>query len=167
MVEQETVWLTRDAFEKLSNELDHLKTHGRPEVAAKIAAAREEGDLSENGGYHAARDEQGQMEGRIAQLEQMLRTAQVGDAPADPNEVCVGTLVTIAYFGDEDDTEQFLLGSREMLGLDDDIDTHVFSPQSPLGSAVLGAAKGAQVSYIAPNGKSIQVTIMDVTPFKG
>ena len=123
MVEQETVWLTRDAFEKLSNELDHLKTHGRPEVAAKIAAAREEGDLSENGGYHAARDEQGQMEGRIAQLEQMLRTAQVGDAPADPNEVCVGTLVTIAYFDDEDDTETFLLGSREMLALDEEIET--------------------------------------------
>ena len=167
MVEQETVWLTRDAFEKLSNELDHLKTHGRPEVAAKIAAAREEGDLSENGGYHAARDEQGQMEGRIAQLEQMLRTAQVGDAPADPNEVCVGTLVTIAYYDDEDDTETFLLGSREMLALDEEIETHVFSPQSPLGGAVLGAAKGDKVSYKAPNGRNIEVTILDVAPFEG
>lgn len=167
MVEQETVWLTREAYDKLAEELDHLKTHGRPEVSAKIAAAREEGDLSENGGYHAAREEQGQMEGRIAQLEHMLRTAQVGDAPENPDEVGVGTLVTIAYFGDEDDTDQFLLGSREMLGLDDDIDTHVFSPQSPLGGAVLGASKGDSVSYEAPNGKTIEVTILAVEPFKG
>lgn len=167
MAEQETVWLTPEAFEKLAEELDHLKTVGRPTVSAKIAAAREEGDLSENGGYHAAREEQGQMEGRILQLEQILRTAKVGDAPSNPDEVGVGTLVTIAYFGDLDDTEEFLLGSREMLGLDDDIETHVFSPQSPLGGAVLGAAKGDQVSYIAPNGKTIEVKIIEVAPFKG
>lgn len=167
MAEQETVWLTRDAFEKLSNELDHLKTHGRPEVAARIAAAREEGDLSENGGYHAAREEQGQMEGRIAQLEQMLRTAKVGEVPDNPDEVSVGTIVTVAYFDDEDDTEVFLLGSREILGLDDDLDTHVFSPQSPLGGAVLGATKGSKVVYKAPNKRDIEVTILDVAPFKG
>lgn len=166
MVEQETVWLTRDAYDKLAEELDHLKINGRPAVSAKIAAAREEGDLSENGGYHAAREEQGQMEGRISQLEHMLRTAQVGDAPTDPDEVGVGTLVTIAYFGDEDDTDTFLLGSREILGLDDDINTHVFSPQSPLGGAVLGATKGDQVSYAAPNGRTIEVTILAVEPFK-
>ncbi len=167
MAEQETVWLTREAYDKLAEELDHLKTHGRPEISAKIAAAREEGDLSENGGYHAAREEQGQMEGRISQLEQIMRTAEVGDAPTNPDEVGVGTLVTIAYFGDEDDTDTFLLGSREMLGLDDDIETHVFSPQSPLGGAVLGASRGDEVSYLAPSGKAIQVTILDVAPFKG
>lgn len=166
MAEQETVWLTRDAFNKLAEELDHLKTTGRARVTAKIAAAREEGDLSENGGYHAAREEQGQMEGRISQLERMLRAAQVGEAPEDPDEVTVGTLVTVAYFGDEDDTEEFLLGSREMLGLDDDIETHVFSPQSPLGAAVLGASKGETVSYTAPTGKSIEVTVLDVASFK-
>ncbi len=167
MAEQETVWLTQDAYDKLAEELDHLKNVGRPAVSAKIAAAREEGDLSENGGYHAAREEQGQMESRISQLDQILRTAEVGDAPANPDEVGVGTLVTIAYFGDTDDTDIFLLGSREMLGLDDDIETHVFSPQSPLGSAVLGAAKGDEVSYVAPNGKTIEVTIVEVAPFKG
>ena len=166
MVEQETVWLTRDAYDLLSAELDDLKTVGRPKVSAKIAAAREEGDLSENGGYHAAREEQGQMEGRIAQLAAILRTAKVGQAPANPDQVGVGTLVTVAYFGDEDDTEDFLLGSLEMLGLDTDIDTHVFSPQSPLGSAVLGAAKGDTVTYTAPNGKIIEVTVVEVAPFK-
>lgn len=165
VVSEETVWLTPDAYRKLEQELEYLKTEGRPGVAAKIAAAREEGDLSENGGYHAAREEQGQMEGRINQLEHILRTAQVGDAPSNPDEVAVGTLVTIAYFGDEDDTDTFLLGSREMLGLDEDIDTHVFSPQSPLGSAVLGANLGDEVSYQAPTGKTIKVTITAVEPF--
>jgi len=107
------------------------------------------------------------MEGRIAQLEVMLRTAKVGEAPPNPDTVGVGTLVTVAYFGDEDDTEEFLLGSREMLGLDPDIDTHVFSPQSPLGSAVLGAAKGDTVGFTAPSGKTIEVTVLDVASFKG
>lgn len=166
MADEETVWLTREAFDKLTAELVQLKTAGRPAISARIAAAREEGDLSENGGYHAAREEQGQLEGRIAQLEQMLRTAQVGVAPANPDEVAVGTLVTIAFFGDPEDTDTFLLGSREILGLGD-IDTQVFSPQSPLGSAVLGAAQGDEVSYAAPNGKTIKVTIMAVEPFRG
>lgn len=162
---EDVIWLTQDAHAKLVEELEYLKGTGREEVSAKIAAAREEGDLSENGGYHAAREEQGQMEGRIRQLEDMLRRAEVGEAPSNPDEANVGTVVTVAYFGDEDDTETFLLGSREMLGLDEDIETTVFSPQSPLGAAVLGKSKGAQTSYTAPNGKTIEITILDVAPF--
>lgn len=165
MSDEAVIWLSKDAYDKLAGELEYLKGTGRPEIAAKIAAAREEGDLSENGGYHAAREEQGQMEGRITQLEHMLRNAKVGDAPTNPDEVGVGTVVTVAYFGDEDDTETFLLGSREMLGLDDDIETAVFSPQSPLGAAVLGRTKGDKVSYCAPNGKDIEITILKVEPF--
>ena len=166
MTDKKTVWMTKDAYDKLVQELDYLKGDGRVAIAKKIGAAKAEGDLSENGGYHAAREEQGQMEGRIAQLAAILRTAKVGEAPDNPDQVGVGTLVTVAYFGDEDDTEEFLLGSREMLGLDTDIDTHVFSPQSPLGSAVLGAAKGDTVTYTAPNGKIIEVTVVEVAPFK-
>lgn len=162
---EDVIWLSREAHEKLSAELEHLKEVGRLEVSAKIAAARSEGDLSENGGYHAAREEQGQMEGRIRQLEDMLRRAQVGDAPANPDEASVGTIVTVAYFGDQDDTETFLLGSREMLGVDEDIDTTVFSPQSPLGGAVAGHNVGETVSYTAPNGKTIEVQILDVKAF--
>ena len=97
----ETVWLTQEAHDKLEAELTHLKTVGRPEVTARIAAAREEGDLSENGGYHAAREEQGQMEGRIRQLEHLLRSAQVGEAQGDPEEVSPGRIVTVAFFGDD------------------------------------------------------------------
>lgn len=165
MIENNVIWLTQDAYDKLVAELDHLKKVTRPEISAKIASAREEGDLSENGGYHAAREEQGQIENRIAQLDQMLRVAQVGSAPTNADEVTVGVEVTVAYFGDLDDTETFLLGSREMLGLDETLEVHVFSPQSPLGAAVLGRARGDELSYLTPNGKEIPITIMDVRPF--
>jgi transcription elongation factor GreA len=163
----DTIWLTQEAYDKLARELEYLKDEGRVAVSKKIAAAREEGDLSENGGYHAAREEQGQMEGRIAQLEHMLREAKVGEAPASDGKVVVGSQVTVAYDGDPDDTETFLLGSREMLGLDDSLDSQVYSPQSPIGAAVLGCAKGESVSYQAPNGRTISLTIEDVAPFTG
>jgi transcription elongation factor GreA len=161
----ETIWLTQDAYDKLTAELDHLSGAGRAEVTAKIAAAREEGDLRENGGYHAAREEQGQQEARIRQLTDMRR-AKVGEAPKNSDEVAPGMQVTIAFFGDESDTETFLLGSREVLGLDESQDS-VYSPQSPLGSAILGKHPGDEVSYQAPNGKPISVTIIKVQPYVG
>jgi transcription elongation factor GreA len=161
----ETIWLTQDAYDKLAAELDHLSGPGRAEVTAKIAAAREEGDLRENGGYHAAREEQGQQEARIRQLTDMLRRAQVGEAPANSDEVAPGMQVTIAFFGDESDTETFLLGSREVLGLDESQDA-VYSPQSPLGAAILGKKPGDEVSYNAPNGKPITVTILKVEAYQ-
>ena len=158
------VWLTQEAYDKLEAELNELKTVGRPEVSARIAAAREEGDLSENGGYHAAREEQGQMEGRIAQLEQLLRQAKVGEPEGHADEVAPGKLVTIAYDGDPDDTDTFLLGSREVLAVDDSVEHAVYSPQSPLGAAILGKRIGEEASYEAPNGKtiSVKVTAVDV-----
>jgi transcription elongation factor GreA len=162
----QTVWLTQEAHDKLQRELDQLTGPGRAEVTAKIAAAREEGDLRENGGYHAAREEQGQQEARIRQLTDMLRRAQVGEAPAAGDEVAPGTKVTIAFDGDESDTDTFVLGSRELLGLDTDAD-NVYSPQSPLGAAILGLRPGDEASYAAPNGRSINVTVVKVEPFGG
>ena len=162
----QTVWLTQEAYDKLQRELDRLTGPGRAEVAAKIAAAREEGDLRENGGYHAAREEQGQQEARIRQLTDLLRRAQVGEAPAGSDEVVPGAKVTIAFDGDESDTDTFVLGSRELLGVDSDA-TNVYSPQSPLGSAILGKRKGDAVTYAAPNGRPINVTVIKVEPFKG
>ena len=161
----QTVWLTQEAYDKLRDELDQLSGPGRAEITAKIAAARDEGDLRENGGYHAAREEQGQQEARIRQLTDMLRRAEVGEAPADADEVAPGTQVTIAFDGDESDTDTFVLGSRELLGLDDSLDTNVYSPQSPLGAAILGRRAGDSVSYVAPNGRSINVTVVKVEPF--
>ena len=162
----QAIWLTQEAYDKLRVELEQLSGPGRAEVTAKIAAARDEGDLKENGGYHAAREEQGKQEARIRQLTDMLRRAEVGDAPTNTDEVAPGTQVTIAFDGDESDTDTFVLGSRELLGLDDSVDaTNVYSPQSPLGAAIMGKKKGDAVSYVAPNGKSINVTIVKVEPF--
>lgn len=101
------------------------------------------------------------MEGRIRQLEHLLRNAQVGEASGDPDEVAPGRVVTVAFDGDEDDTETFLLGSREILATDSSVDQAV-SPQSPLGAAVVGRRVGDEVSYEAPNGKTISVTIVKV-----
>ncbi len=163
----QAIWLTQEAYDKLQHELEHLSGPGRADVTAKIAAARDEGDLKENGGYHAAREEQGKQEARIRQLADMLRRAEVGEAPADTGEVVPGTQITIAFDGDESDTDTFVLGSRELLGMDESVDsTNVYSPQSPLGAAILGKKKGDAVSYVAPNGKSINVTIVAVEPFR-
>ena len=80
-------FLTQDAYDRLSAELEHLKGEGRSDIAKRIEAAREEGDLKENGGYHAAKEEQGKMEARIRQLTQILNTSVVGEAPADDGVV--------------------------------------------------------------------------------
>lgn len=164
---EQVIWLTPEARDKLAQELEYLKGEGRQEVSARIAAAREEGDLKENGGYHAAREEQGQQEARIRQLEDMLRKAEVGDAPAGDGSVAPGTQVTIAFDGDESDTDTFVLGSRELLGLDDSVDVNVYSPQSPLGAAIIGKQKGDSATYQTPNGKSVNVTVVAIEPYVG
>jgi transcription elongation factor GreA len=162
------IWLTPEAHEKLREEYAYLTGKGREDVTARIAFAREEGDLSENAGYHAAREEQGQQELRIRQLKSILDHAKVGTPPAAAaaaGTVLPGMRVTIAFDGDLDDTDTFLLGSREMLGLDRSLDLAVYSPQSPLGSAIIDAKVGDAVSYEAPNGKMISVTIVEAEVF--
>ncbi len=146
-------WLTQEAADRLRAELSHLEGEGRKEITAKIEAARAEGDLKENGGYHAARDEQGKMEARIRQLKQMLENAHIGTPPASAEGVVgAGMVVTAEVAGDE---EKFLLGSREISSGD----LNVYSEKSPLGAAVMGAKIGATVSYTAPNGREIKVVI--------
>ncbi|QOR69890.1 transcription elongation factor GreA [Ruania alkalisoli] len=157
----ETTWLTKDAFERLQAEYDHLISVGRAEIADRIEAARDEGDLKENGGYHAAREEQAKQEARIRQLDDLLRNAEVGEAPADDGVVEPGMVVTAKVAGDE---MVFLLGSREVAG---DTDLDVYSSGSPLGSAILGKKVGEKASYEAPNGKTIAVEIVKAKPFSG
>jgi len=164
--EENVIWLTQEAYDHLRGELDHLRGPARSELAARIGEARDEGDLRENGGYHAAKEEQGKSEARIRQLEDMLRRAEVGDPPQSGAGVDAGMVVTIRFAGD-DDTEQFLLGSRELLALDDSVDLQVYSPQSPLGSAIRGKDVGDTVSYDAPNGRSVSVEIVEAKPFRG
>lgn len=156
-------WLTQEAHDRLQGELDQLVAH-RPVIAAEINARREEGDLKENGGYHAARDEQAKQESRIRQIQELLRNAQVGIAPADDGVVEQGMVVTVAYDGDDDDQETFLLGSREE-GAHGDLP--VYSPQSPLGQAILGASRGESREYALPNGRIQKVAVLEAKPFTG
>ncbi|MGS0685741.1 transcription elongation factor GreA [Nakamurella sp. GG22] len=156
-------WLTQDAHDRLKQELDDLVAH-RPVLASEINARREEGDLKENGGYHAARDEQAKQEARIRHLQEILRSAQVGVPPADDGVVEPGMVVTIAYDGDDNDRETFLLGSREE-GVHGSL--QVYSPQSPLGQAILGASRGESREYVLPNGRVQKVSVVDAKPFAG
>jgi len=160
-IEHDTIWLTQDAHDKLQHELAELSGPVRQEIIERISAARDEGDLKENGGYHAAKDEQGKVEGRIRQLEDMLRRAEVGE-PEDDGTVSPGMKVAYTFVGD-DAVEELLLGAREI----EDEQLQVVSPQSPLGSAIIGAKKGDTVAYEAPNGKKIKVTIVDAVPYAG
>jgi transcription elongation factor GreA len=160
---ENVTWLTQEAYNKLKEELEYLTVPARTEISAKIAAAREEGDLRENGGYHAAKEEQGKQELRVRQLTQLLESAKVGEAPAADGVVAPGMVVTIAFDGDEDDTLTFLLASREYAS--SDIET--YSPQSPLGSGVLGHKVGEDAQYELPNGKPASVKILKAEPYNG
>lgn len=161
MTEATQTWLTQEAFDRLKAEYEHLKGEGRAAIAKEIDERRQEGDLKENGGYHAAREEQAKQEARIEQLRHLLDTAVVGEGGQFDGTVSTGTVVTADVAGR---SMKFLVGSREVAegtGLD------VFSPQSPLGSAVMAARAGDTVEYEAPNGKQISVTITHVEAFEG
>jgi transcription elongation factor GreA len=152
-------WLTQEAYDRLKAELDHLSGPGREEIAARIEQAREEGDLRENGGYHAAKEEQGKQEARIRQLKQLLQHAKVGEAPPDDGIVEPGMVVGIRYSDGE--TLTFLLGSREDAGATID----VYSAQSPLGQAINGKRVGEDAAYTLPSGKKMAVTIVSAKPY--
>lgn len=161
MAETQKTWLTQEAYDRLQAELEELSGPGRRDIAARIEAAREEGDLKENGGYHAAKDEQGKMEARIRDLEELLQHAEVGEAPKSHGVVEIGTVITAKLLGDE---EKFLLGNRE-IGEGSDLD--VYSPESPLGQAILGLKVGDKATYQAPTGKEIEVEVLKVATYKG
>ncbi|MBD2758855.1 transcription elongation factor GreA [Yimella sp. cx-573] len=154
-------FLTQEAYDRLKAELDHLSGEGRHEIAKRIEEARLEGDLKENGGYHAAKDEQGKMEARIRQLQTLLRNATVGEKPADDGVVEPGMIVTVELLGD---TEKFLLGSRE---IGDESGLEVYSEKSPMGAAILNKKKGESAEYLAPSGKTFKVKIIDAVPYDG
>lgn len=157
----ESLWLTQEAYDRLKEELDHRSTVKRQEIATKIDNARQEGDLKENGGYHAARDEQAMNETRINQLTNILRDAVVGETPADDGVVEAGMVVTAEIMGS---TSTFLLGSR-MAGSTDDLE--VYSIDAPIGQALNGHKVGETVSYFAPNGREIEVKIIEAKPYQG
>ena len=158
-----TTWLTQASFDRLTAELEELSGPRRDEVVARIAQAREEGDLKENGGYHAAREEQAQLEARIRQLQELLRVAKVGESPAESGVAAPGMVVTVR-FEDDKETETFLLGSLEE-GAHGDLE--VYSPNSPLGKAIIGAHEGEDRHYELPNGGLMTVAVVKAEPFRG
>ena len=150
--------LSRDAYDRLKSELDDLTTRGRTEIAQLIERARELGDLSENGDYHAAKDDQGKMEARIRQLQAMLKDVEIVDASGSTGTVAAGSIVSIKYEGD-DDAERYLIGSIE----ERRDDVSVISPGSPLGQALIGRGAGDIVEYEAPGGTlKVEVVAVDV-----
>ena len=157
---EEPTWLTQEAFDRLAAELEHLLTFGRTDIARRIGEAREEGDLKENGGYHAAKEEQGKIEARIYRLERILDSAVVGEPPASHGVVEQGMLITVELNGSE---TKFLLGSAEIA----DAETTVYSPSSPIGHAILGKKVGESASYKTPMGKEISVKVLKVETFAG
>ena len=152
-------WLTEEAAARLRAEFEDLEGPRFADIVKKIEAARAEGDLKENGGYHAAREEQGKIVGRIRQLKHMLENAHIGTPPeSESGVVGLGMVVKIDMAGDE---MTFLLGSREIASGDMD----VYSEKSPLGSAILGAKVGDQVNYETPSKKIFVVTILEAKPY--
>jgi transcription elongation factor GreA len=156
----QATWLTQEAFDRLTAELARLEGPERKHIVGRIAAARAEGDLSENGGYHDARDEQAKNEARIKELKSKLSHVQIG-TPKDDGVVEPGMQVTVLLAGDE---MTFLLGARE-IAAGTDID--VYSPTSPLGVAVNGHTIGDTVAYTAPTGREFSVEILAAKPFTG
>lgn len=162
MTDTQVTWLTQESHDRLKVELDQLIAN-RPVIAAEINDRREEGDLRENGGYHAARDEQGQQEARIRQLQELLSSAKVGEAPTRSGVALPGSVVTVHYGDDKSDTETFLIATRQE-GVNEG-DLEVYSPNSPLGHALIDAKVGESKTYKVPNGSTVKVTLLSAEPY--
>src|SRR3954447_13089506 len=159
---ENVTWLTPESHERLTSELAALISN-RPIIAAEINERREEGDLKENGGYHAAREEQGQQEARIRQLQELLNNAKVGEAPTQSGVALPGSVVKVYYDGDESDTETFLIATRQE-GVNEG-KLEVYSPASPLGGALIDAKVGETRSYKVPSGNTVKVTLVSAEPY--
>jgi transcription elongation factor GreA len=144
-------WLSQEAYDRLRSELDTLKSEGRPRISAEIEVARAHGDLRENAEYHAAKDEQGKMEARIRQVEELLRDARIGE-PKDTDRARPGLVVELEVDGDD---ETYLLGSRE----DRHDELEILSADSPMGRAVTDATEGTKVSFTTPSGAKLDVLV--------
>ncbi len=156
-----TTWLTAEAHGRLQRSLEEMTGPIREDIVRKIEAARDEGDLKENGGYHAAKEEQGKLEARIKQLTALLRDVRVDEKPTG-DRVEEGCVVTVDY--GKDDLETFLYANRENATDDGGkIGTlDVYSPESPIGQALAGHAVGDAVTF---GPRSITVTVTEITPY--
>ena len=145
-----TATLTLDAYERLKAELDDLKSDGRTQIAERLKAAREHGDIRENAEYDAAKNEQALMESRIRNLERMLRDPEIVEAPPDSELVAAGMLVTLRPIEDDEPEDETYLLAESAEERAPSVRT--ITTTSPLGSAVLGARLDDQIAYEAPGG---------------
>ena len=162
MAESQQQYITPEMKAKLEAELQQL-IDNRPAIAAEINERREEGDLKENAGYDAAREQQDQEEARIKQISEVLANSTTERTGVVEGVANVGSVVHVYYNGDKSQKETFLIGTRA--AATDNADLETYSEQSPLGAAVLGASEGETRSYDAPSGKSISVTIVSAAPY--
>jgi transcription elongation factor GreA len=156
---EESTFLTPAALKKIEAELEQLRTEGRREIEERMAEARSHGDIRENADYDAAKNDQGLMEARIRKLEHVVSTAEVREVE-DTGRVEVGCVVTVID-SDGDEIEYFVAAQENKIaGL------ILASPESPLGSALLGKSAGDEVQYEAPAG-TMTVTVKEVRPYDG
>lgn len=141
------VYLTKDGFELIKEELNDLKKVQRPNIIKLIKEARELGDLSENADYHAAREEQAILEARISKLESMIENATI-IKEEHTDKIKLGSTVKIKYVADGQLDEYMVVGSQEANPNDNKI-----SNESPIGKALMGRKKGDSVSVSSPNGE--------------
>ncbi len=142
-----TEYLTKEKFDEFTKELAELKSVKRKEIANSLAYAKSLGDLSENAEFHDARDEQADVEDRIAKLEELLKTASIVSGNHS-GVVNVGSQVTV-----EKDGNKFtynIVGSEEA-----DPVSNKISVKSPFGQSIIGKKKGEEISFIAPNGELV------------
>lgn len=155
-MEKQTVF-TREDYNKLSAELNRLKTEGRDDIAEKIKEARSHGDLSENAEYDEAMNEQAKMEAEIAKLEADLRNAKILDEMELTTEsIHIGSKVKLYDMDYEEEVEYKILGKS-------DIDNGIISDLSPVGSAIMGKKVGDVVSVNTPTGKVIEMKILAIS----
>ncbi|HZK32236.1 MAG TPA: transcription elongation factor GreA [Corynebacterium sp.] len=162
MSEIQKQYITPEMKAKLEAELQAL-IDNRPAVAAEINERREEGDLKENAGYDAAREQQDQEEARIKQISEVLANSTTERSGVVEGVALIGSVIHVYYNGDESDKETFLIGTRAASIDNEHLET--YSEQSPLGAAVLGAQVGETREYVAPNGSTISVTLVDAAPY--
>jgi len=149
MSNNQPVYLTQDGLQKVKDELDYLKTTRRKEVARLIAEAKAEGDISENAGYDEAKTQQGFLEGRIRELENVVKNAQIIEQDANnKNAVALGRTVVVQEEGADLEETYVIVGSMEA-----DPHNGRISNESPMGKALLGKKKGDAVTVDTPGGE--------------
>ena len=152
------VILTPAGFEHLKAELEYLKTEKRREIAQRIAAAREFGEIAENAEYDDAKNEQMMLEHRISQLEERLADARVIDTKrVDTSVVSVGSVVRLRDLDAKETIEYFIVGSAEANPAD-----RKLSNESPVGRAIMGRKKGETVEVATPRGTKLKFKIMEI-----